>query len=110
MKNELKFELLDEEKNIILNSLTMFRNYLSAQDRPTDSVDEIILKVNDKRKFEIDTFDAGIVINALNTMRYKLKNENRPRTEVNSILLKIIEQTDKKKLILGKSLDSDGRY
>lgn len=96
MKDKIKIELCDNEKNLIIKSLALFRNYLTAQDRSTDSVDEILLKVNDKGKVEIDTFDAGIVINALNTMRYKLKNENQPRTEVNAILLKLINETDKK--------------
>ncbi len=96
MKGKIKLELSDNEKNLIVKSLAMFRNYLTAQDRPTDSFDEIILKVNDKGKVEIDTFDVGIVINALNTVRYKLKNENQPRTEVNAILLKLIDETDKK--------------
>lgn len=109
MKDKMKLELCDNEKTLIIKSLTMFRNYLSAQDRSTDSVDEIILKLSDKRKVELDTFDAGIIINALNTMRYKLKNENQPRTEVNDILLKMIDETDKKKLILRKTVRGNGR-
>ena len=110
MKDKLKFDLNDNEKNIILKSLTMFRNYLIAQDRSTESVDEIISKVNEKRKVELDTFDAGIVINALNTMRYKLKNENQPRTDVNDILLKMIDENDKKKLILRKTKGNERRF
>lgn len=103
MKDNVKLLLSESEKSLIIKSLTMFRNYLTAQDRSTDSVDEIILKISDKKKVELDTFDAGIVINALNTMRYKLKNENQPRTEVNDILLKMIDETDsKKKLLLRK--------
>lgn len=102
MKDKLKLELFDSERKLILSSLTMFKNYLTAQDRSTDSIDEIIIKINDKSKIELDTFDAGIVINALNTMRYKLKSENQPRTEVNDILLKMIDETGKKKLILRK--------
>lgn len=109
MKDKIKMDLCDTEKNLIIKSLTMFRNYLTAQDRSTDSVDEIILKISDKRKIELDTFDAGIVINALNTMRYKLKNENQPRTDVNDILLKMIDETDKKKLILRKHTRDNGR-
>lgn len=109
MKNKIKIELCDEERNTILKALTMFRNYLSAQDRTTDSVDEIILKMCDKSKLELDALDAGIVINALNNMRYKLKNENEPRTEVNDILLKLIDETGKKKLILRKFTEDNVR-
>lgn len=110
MKDGMKLDLSDSEKVLIIKSLTMFRNYLTAQDRSTDSVDEIIMKMRDKRKVELDTFDAGIVINALNTMRYKLKNENQPRTDVNDILLKMIDETDKKKLILRKTRGNGRRF
>lgn len=110
MKDKIKLELSEPEKSLIVKALTMFRNYLTAQDRSTDSVDEIILKISDKRKVELDTFDAGIVINALNTMRYKLKNENQPRTEVNDILLKMIDETDKKKLVLRKTKGNGRRF
>ena len=108
MKDKIKLELCDTERKLIIASLTMFKNYLIAQDRSTDSIDEIIIKLSDKSKIELDTFDAGIVINALNT-RYKLKSENQPRTEVNDILLKMIDETDKKKLILRKTARGNGR-
>ena len=88
----------------------MLRNYLAAQERSTDSIDEIILKVSDKNKVELDTFDSKIIINALNTMRYKLKSDNQPRNEVNDILLKMIDETDsKKKLLLRKTTRGNGR-
>lgn len=96
MKDKIKLELCENEKDIIIKSLTMFKNYLTAQDRANDSIDEIILKINDKSKVSLDSFDAGIVINALNTMRFNLKNENQSRTDVNDILLKMIDETDKK--------------
>lgn len=109
MKDKIKLELCDTERKLIISSLTIFKNYLIAQDRSTDSLDEIIIKVSDKSKIELDTFDAGIVINALNTMRYKLKSQNQPRTEVNDILLKMIDETDKKKLVLRKTGRGNGR-
>ena len=99
MKDKIKFDLTDAEKSIITKSLNMLRNYLSAQERSTDSVDEIIVKIN-SRKVELDTFDSKIVINALNNMRYKLKSNNQPRGEVNDILLKMIDETDKKKVLI----------
>ena len=76
MKDKIRFDLTDSERTIIIKSLNMLRNYLSAQERSTDSVDEIILKVSDNHKVELDTFDSKIIINALNTMRYKLKNDD----------------------------------
>ena len=109
MKDKIKFDLTDVEKSIITKSLNMLRNYLSAQERSTDSVDEIIVKIN-SHKVELDTFDSKIVINALNNMRYKLKSNNQPRGEVNDILLKMIDETDKKKvLILRKHTRDNGR-
>ena len=109
MKDKIKFDLTDAEKSIITKSLNMLRNYLSAQERSTDSVDEILVKIN-SRKVELDTFDSKIVINALNNTRYKLKSNNQPRGEVNDILLKMIDETDKKKaLILRKHTRDNGR-
>lgn len=109
MKDKIKFDLTDVEKSIITKSLNMLRNYLSAQERSTDSVDEILVKIN-SHKVELDTFDSKIVINALNNMRYKLKSNNQPRGEVNDILLKMIDETDKKKvLILRKHTRDNGR-
>ena len=109
MKDKIKFDLTDVEKSIITKSLNMLRNYLSVQERATDSVDEIIVKIN-SHKVELDTFDSKIIINALNNMRYKLKSNNQPRGEVNDILLKMIDETDKKKvLILRKHTKDNAR-
>lgn len=109
MKDKIKFDLTDNERTLIITSLNMLRNYLVAQERSTDSVDEIILKISDKSKIELDSFDAKIIINSLNNMRYKLKSENQPRSEVNDILLKMIDETDKKKLILRKPMRGNDR-
>lgn len=98
MKDKIRFDLTDVEKSIITKSLNMLRNYLSAQERSTDSVDEILVKVNNN-KVDLDSFDAKIIINALNNLRYKLKSDNQPRGEVNDILLKMIDETDKKKVL-----------
>lgn len=109
MKDKIKFDFTDGEKSIITNSLNMLRNYLSAQERPTESVDEIIIKINN-HKVELDTFDSKIVINALNNMRYKLKSNNQPRGEINNILLKMINETDKKRIpILGRCIKDNER-
>lgn len=101
MKDKIKLDINEEEKSLIVKSLNLLRNYLSAQDRSTDSIDEILLKLS-KHKIELDSFDAKIIINSLNNYRYKLKNEGLPRSNVNDILLKMIDETDKKKLLLRK--------
>ena len=99
MKDKIRFDLTDNERTIIIKSLNMLRNYLSAQQRSTASVDEIIVKVSEHHKVDLDIFDAKIVANALNNMRYKLKSDNQPRSDVNDILLKVIDETDKKKVL-----------
>ena len=102
MKDRIKLDLSDNERTIIIKALNLLRNYLKIQERSTDFIDEIILKVSDKSKLNIDTFDFKIIINALNTMRYKLKSENQPRGEVNDILLKLIDETEGKKTTIRK--------
>ncbi len=110
MKDKIKFDLTDVEKSIITKSLNMLRNYLSTQKRSTESVDEILIKVN-SHKVELDSFDSKIIINALNNMRYKLKSNNQPRTDVNDIILKMIDETGKKKrLILRKSTKDNDKF
>ena len=100
MKDKIKFEFDENEKGIIINSLSLLRNYLQSQERSTDSIDEILLKLSDKHKVELDTFDSKIIINALNNLRYKLKSQNQSRSDVNDILLKMIDETDKKKVLI----------
>lgn len=106
MKDKIKFDFKDEERSLIIKALNMFGNYLSAQDKSTDSVDEILLKLEDTSKVELDKYEMGTTINALNSYRYKLKSMNMPRTEVNDILLKMIDETDKKK-VFSKTLTRD---
>lgn len=48
MKEERYFLALDKyDKNIILNALNMLRNQQVREERPTDPVNELILKVSD---------------------------------------------------------------
>ena len=104
MKDSFKYEFSVNETNLIVKSLNLLRNYLNTQDRATDSVDEIIIKLTDYNKMEIDKHELGIIINALNNYRYKLKSLNEPRSEVNELLLRLLddserEKSSKKKLI-----------
>lgn len=93
MRDKIKYEFSPGEHDAVLRSLNMLHNYLAAQDRSTDAVDEIICKLNNG-KVHFDKVELGIVINALNNYRYKLKNMNEPRAEVNDILLKMIDDTE----------------
>ena len=95
MKDKIRLDFTNTEKATVMKSLNLLRNNLAAQGRTTDSIDEIILAVNEY-KTELDICDIKIIINALNTMRYKLKSANQPRDNVNYILLKMIEKVDKK--------------
>ena len=90
MKDKIKYEFSRSEQDVVVRSLNVLRNYLTAQDRPTDDVNELICKLNNSKVY-FDNFEISIVINALNNYRYKLKNMNEPRTEVNEILLKMID-------------------
>ncbi|MDO4175365.1 MAG: hypothetical protein Q4D42_11435 [Eubacteriales bacterium] len=47
MKEERYFIILDPyDRNILLHALNQLRNQQIAQERPTDPVDELILKVS----------------------------------------------------------------
>ena len=48
MKNKKRYLYLnDDETRLVLQSLIRFKNKLQQQDRYTDCVDELILKVSD---------------------------------------------------------------
>ncbi len=93
MKDKIKYEFSSKEQDVILRSLNMLHNYLRAQDRSSEAVDEIISRFNND-KIYFDKFELSIVIRALNDYRYKLKNMDEPRNEVNDILLKMINDTE----------------
>ena len=82
MKDTIKCEFTIEESNLIIKSLNLLRNYLSKQERTTETVDEIIIKITEYGKIEIDKYEIGIIINALNNYRYKLKRMNETRTQL----------------------------
>lgn len=96
MKDKIKFSLDNEEKVLIVNSLTVLKESLIEQNISTDSVEEIISKISSKPTLELDILDSKIVIKALYEMRGKLKEEEKPHTSVNNVLLKMIDVTNKK--------------
>ena len=109
MKDKIKFEFLDEERTMIVESLNLLRNYLTAQDRATESIDEIILKFENTCKVEFDKIELGITINALDNYRHKLKSMNQSRTMVNEVLLRLIDQDSKKKVFIRTLTRDNGR-
>lgn len=56
MRNQKRYIAIDEsERRIILNALNALRNKLLAQDRYTDAVDDVLIKVVNApiKKFKI---------------------------------------------------------
>lgn len=109
MKDTIKCEFTVEERNLIIKSLNLLRNYLSKQERTTETVDEIIIKITEYGKIEIDKYEIGIIINALNNYRYKLKSMNESRSEVNELLLRLLDDSEKvgKKKVLSRIITRD---
>ena len=109
MKDKIKCEFTVEESNLIIKSLNLLRNYLSKQERTTETVDEIIIKITEYGKIEIDKYEIGIIINALNNYRYKLKSMNESRSEVNVLLLRLLDDSEKvsKKKVLSRIVTRD---
>lgn len=99
MKDNIKFEFSNDEKSLITKSLNNWRNELVSENKSTESIDEILVNIQDN-KVELDYIDAKILINSLNNYRYKLKDVGLSCSNVNDVLLKIINETDKKKLQL----------
>ena len=109
MKDTIKYEFTILESNLIIKSLNLLRNYLSKQERTTETVDEIIIKITEYGKIEIDKYEIGIIINALNNYRYKLKSMNESRSEVNELLLRLLDDSEKvsKKKVLSRIIMRD---
>lgn len=95
MKDTIKYEFTILESNLIIKSLNLLRNYLSKQERTTETVDEIIIKLSEYGKMDMDKYEIGIIINALNNYRYKLKSMNESRSEVNELLLRLLDDSEK---------------
>lgn len=109
MKDTIKSEFTILESNLIIKSLNLLRNCLSKQERSTESVDEIIIKLSDYGKMDMDKYEIGIIINALNNYRYKLKSMNESRSEVNELLLRLLDDSEKvsKKKVLSRIVTRD---
>lgn len=109
MKGYFKFEFNDDERIIIIKSLSLMRDTIQQEGRETGAIDDILLKIDNKNKIEVDRYEIGIIINSMNAMRNKIKEEQKAPTEINEILLKIIDETDKKKVFSRTLTRGNGR-
>ena len=48
MSRKTKIKFTDFECNLLINGMNEFRNILLAEDLPTEDVDELLLKINEK--------------------------------------------------------------
>lgn len=94
-KGNNKLELSDEEVKIILYSLTDFRNNLLNEEKSTDPVNEVILKL--KNKMKVDKYDLGIMINGLDKSRKIKISQNQDTSKINELLLRLIDFGEKLK-------------
>ncbi len=100
MKDTIKFEFDGNEKQFIIKSLSMLRNDLISQERDVSVVDDILFKFTDNGKIELDRYEIGITVNALNQLRNDLKSRNESPSAVNDIIMRLIEENNKKKILL----------
>ena len=49
MERKTKIKFTDFECNLLINGMNEFRNMLLAENLPTEDVDELLLKIIDKR-------------------------------------------------------------
>ena len=83
-----KIELDGEELKIMRYSLNEFRNNLLEQNKYTDAIDEVMIKLKDKRK--VDKYEIGVMINSLDKT-LKDSQENSNISNVRKLLLKLFE-------------------
>ena len=83
-----KIELDGEELKIMRYSLNEFRNNLLEQNKYTDAIDEVMIKLKDKMK--VDEYEIGVMINSLDKT-LKDSQENSNISNVRKLLLKLFE-------------------
>ena len=69
-------------------SLNEFRNNLLEQNKYTDAIDEVMIKLKDKMK--VDKYEIGVMINSLDKT-LKDSQENSNISNVRKLLLKLFE-------------------
>ncbi len=83
-----KIELDGEELKIMRYSLNEFRNNLLEQNKYTDAIDEVMIKLKDKMK--VDKYEMGVMINSLDKT-LKDSQENSNTSNIRKLLLKLFE-------------------
>ena len=83
-----KIELDGEELKIMRYSLNEFRNNLLEQNKYTDAIDEVMIKL--KGKMKVDKYEIGVMINSLDKT-LKDSQENSNISNVRKLLLKLFE-------------------
>ena len=83
-----KIELDGEELKIMRYSLNEFRNNLLEQNKYTDEIDEVMIKL--KGKMKVDKYEIGVMINSLDKT-LKDSQENSNISNVRTLLLKLFE-------------------
>lgn len=83
-----KIELDGEELKIMRYSLSEFRNNLLEQNKYTDAIDEVMIKL--KGKMKVDKYEIGVMINSLDKT-LKDSQENSNTSNVRKLLLKLFE-------------------
>lgn len=87
-KKKKKIELNNEELRVMRYSLIDFRNDLLKENKYTDPVDEVIIKL--KNKMKVDKYDLGVMINSLDKTINNL-SENQNTFEIDELLLKLFK-------------------
>ena len=85
-KNKIKLD--GEELKSMHYSLNEFRNNLLEQNKYTDAIDEVMIKLKDKMK--VDKYEIGVMINSLDKT-LKDSQENSNISNVRKLLLKLFE-------------------
>lgn len=88
-KGKKKIELNDDELRIIRYALNDFRNSLIKENKYTDAIDDVMVKL--KNKMKVDRYDLGAIINGLDAKRKALNNDNQETTEVDYLLLRLLK-------------------
>lgn len=86
-KNKIEFN--NEELRVIFYALIEFRNQLLEENKYTDAIDEVIVKL--KSKMKVDKYDLGIIINGLDKTRKKMVIKNEKTSVINALLLKLLK-------------------
>ena len=105
MKDTIKYEFTILESNLIIKSLNLLRNYLSKQERSTESVDEIIIKLSDYGKMDMDMNDF---LGAVEAAVEAVKQRGKATVEEATMLDAMVPALDAMKQAAADGMDRNG--